>query len=81
MLFPGPLVAVLIHLLGSRLVIISGGCMTSLGFILASQSSNVVQLAIFLAGLSGKSVSRLFNAMFLKIILTLPVWSQYHRAA
>ncbi|XP_071806547.1 monocarboxylate transporter 5-like [Asterias amurensis] len=49
----GPLITVLIRILGSRFVFISGGIFGGIGLTLASQSTSVVQLAICLVLVSG----------------------------
>ncbi|XP_038054981.1 monocarboxylate transporter 14-like [Patiria miniata] len=49
----GPVVGALSRLLGSRPMMVFGGLLTTLGFMLTSISSNVFAVAVFIVGLSG----------------------------
>lgn len=55
MCFAGPLGAALSNAYNTRVVVMTGGCLAGLGFIIASQATRLVHLYLTMGVLSGKA--------------------------
>lgn len=55
MCFAGPLGAALSNAYNTRVVVMTGGCLAGLGFIIASQATHLIHLYLTMGVLSGKA--------------------------